>query len=132
MATPVIILRALSGPWAGQERTDEDLRRLGITPDELLLDLAKRDIRWEVVCPDPATPDAAAWARADITAKVFRAALHGRPVRALGRVWEFPADPQDPRFGEMVGELEDAIVGSDRMVGVASDDEYGLVLSLPS
>lgn len=140
MSGDEITLRITSGPHAGDIRTAAQVAEAGVTVMAVLLDLVDKGIDWTIDWPD-LTPVATAngklvfdqivgdWARADLVARIIRAALGGRTIRVLGEVWTFPPDPSTPAFAEMIGALEDTIAAAeDRWLGVVSDDEFGLTL----
>lgn len=134
----MIAVRILSGPYAGQSRTDRQVMAVGTTPMDLLADLVKRNVDWKVDYPAgewsadrvEADPTLHAWVLADVVARIVRAASKGRPVLVLGRLWEFPPTGS-PAFVARLGELEDQIGDSGRVIVVVSDDEHGVVLGSP-
>lgn len=109
-------VKILTGPYAGQMRTDAEVAILGISPMDLLADLARKGWRWEIQWP--AAPYLE-WAQADLVGRVFLALLGDRAVRFMGVRW-FLRDSVE--LEGVVGQIEDALVGSGRNVVVLVDD----------
>jgi hypothetical protein len=69
----------------------------------------------------PDAAEIAVWAQAEMTVRIVRAVMSGRAVRFMGSRWQTPADDQQAGT-RIVGEIEDAIVGSGRYVMLLPDD----------
>ena len=99
------------------ERAYSVALRQWVSVGDLLGQLAASGSAWEIDFSKADPIEALVWGRHDLGARAARAVIAGRPVFFEGRQYSSL---------EELGVLEDAIVGSGRMVRVDLDDESGV------
>lgn len=122
----MVKLTLTSGPYAGRSREFKgEVADDGsaVPAIELLGSLVEHGWSWKVEIDSASAEEALVWGRADMVVRILRAITCGRPVWVLSRRFEPVGDLE-----QVVGEIEDAIVTSGRMVYVLSDDEHGVVV----
>lgn len=121
----MIVIRIVSGPHAGKVRELHDNVHGGVEfdPIELLRQLVQLGSRWQIDYTAASKNEKLDWFRADLSCRVVRALLEGRPVFFEGKRYQ-AASKED--VGNLTGEIEDAIAGSGHYVTVVSDDEHGV------
>ena len=67
------------------------------------------------------------WFRAELIARIIRALISDLPVKFLENEWQAGSGRD---LFEIVQEIEDAIVGSGRLVTIDSDDKNGVVIGV--
>lgn len=132
----MIILKIVTGPYAGTIRTSEDVAKKGVDPAALLVDMAKRDCKWIITYPDEEgdgenmSPEHLEWRKADLVGRIYSAAIDKRAIVFSGRIWLFP-DFDDLDFPNKMKELEDEL-GRCEMIRLRCDNALGLQIdSIP-
>ena len=114
----MIRVKLLDGPYGGKIREIP----LTIEPVELLGEISSYGWHWEIDYSKASEEERFSWGRRDLVVRVVRALMGGRPVYFLGREY---------RGANMVGELEDTIVFSGRMIRLGFDDKRGVQILAP-
>ena len=112
----MIKLMILSGPFAGRTR----IIPADMKPDDLFRDLLAHGWKWEVDYSQATTEEHWNWARHDLAIRLVEVLRQGQAVRFMG---------QEYRGLERVGDLEDAIAESKRMVSWKYHD-WGLEVTV--
>jgi len=113
----MIKIKMLTGPHTGQSRQGKELK--GYDPVDLLMSCAHHGWRWEIDISAATPIEAQQWVRADLVGRVILAFNEQRPIHVFDRVF-VGSDP------ELLGQIEDAIADSGRLVRVLRDDDQGL------
>lgn len=127
----MIKVTLLEGVDAGTQLVDS---RMEMDPSGFFEALWREDQGWLVDYDEATEEEFFLWRPHDLAARVIRALRAGRPVFFLGQ--KFEAEEKEDVL-EVAGNLEDAIVASDRikinklrMITISSDDKTGLVIGV--
>ncbi len=113
----MIRITALSGPHKGKTRVPP----AGTDPHNLLHEFLVNGWEWRIDYSQATAEEAFVWGRQDLVVRCVRALGRGLPVRFMDKEY---------RGVESVGQLEDDIVASHRMITLESDDEDGVIISI--
>lgn len=119
----MIGVTCLSGPFAGRTR----IPPANMDPAELFASLVQHGWTWEVDYSGATEEEILVWFRAELVARMMRALRAGLPVSFMGR--QYQLQPSDD-LAVVAQELEDAVVASNRLITIDSDDERGLVIGV--
>lgn len=112
----MVKMTLLTGPYAGVTRDVTNQN-----PRELLGSVYAHGWEWEIDYSVASEEETLAWGGQDMALRCVRALQHGRTVTFLGKKYNEFSE-------EVVGELEDAIVNSNRMVKIVRDDDTGVII----
>jgi hypothetical protein len=117
-----IKVTVLSGPYAG--RTEEVLP--DISARNLLGDFLIKRWGWSVDYSAATEDEAFEWGRQDLSVRIIRALGRGLPVTFLEKIHRVVDTTNAVAFERIVGEVEDAIASSGRIVSLDYDDARGV------
>lgn len=114
----MIRVKLIDGSYAGRVREIPEY----FEPLEFLNEISRHGWHWEVDYSQTTSKESFVWGRADMVVRAVRALAEGRRVYFLGKIY----------LGlEAVGELEDAVVDSGRMIRLGFDDKRGVQILAP-
>lgn len=118
----MVTVTFLSGPNAGRPRdvTDAD-------PHGFFAALLQQGWTWVVDYSGADETETHMWFRAELVARVIRALSTGKCVQFLDRTFQVL---EGQEVLDVAQSVEDAVVGSGRLVTIDSDDERGLVIGV--
>lgn len=120
----MIRVTMLTGPYAGRT----EVVPAEVTPHELLGEFLVKGWAWSIDYAEATEEEAFEWWRQDLSARVVRAIRRGLPVTFLGAVYHVEDMADTTALTRVIGEIEDAIVASGRVVTLGRDDETGVVV----
>lgn len=120
----MISLTAITGPYAGQTREAKD-----VLPEDILGDFLIQGWEWSIDYSQGTEEEKFLWFRQDLSCRIVKAIKEGRSVSFLGKMYRVEAGYSADELIRAVGEIEDAIANSGRMVSIEYDDRTGLAIS---
>lgn len=121
----MIKITLLSGRFAGITRVIPENQ----DPGEFIGSIFAHGWKWEIDYSQANEDEKLAWFKEDMSARCVRAIVSGLPVRFLDKIFQEKTGDLEKRK-TIVGELEDAIVESGRMVSIEQDNEDGVIISV--
>jgi hypothetical protein len=110
--------------YGDQTRIATDL----IDPEQLFDTFLRHGLSWEVDYSQATVEEAFRWFKWDLVFRCIRALAKGLPVKFLDKEYRFTGMHEENM--KIVGQLEDDIVYSGRMITLTSDDENGVVIGV--
>jgi len=110
-----IFVTCLSCPYKGQKRQVPE----GMNPAAFFNDMIQKGWQWELDYSRATNAEIIKWVGQELMSRAIRAVKEGRPVTFNGQTY---------RSFDELQKLEDAIVVSNAMVTLGSDDEKGVVI----
>ena len=120
----MIRMKMLTGPYAGEARVIPK----EFDPAEFMHSLFQHGWKWEIDYSQATDEEIYFWFRQDIAIRCVRAIMADLPVKFMDRV--FQTKSEDPEvIKKIIGEIEDTIADSGRLITLQSDDEKGVIIA---